>query len=133
MAQAYSLSCTIKQPYEIALKAVRTALVDHGFGVVTEFDVKASFEANLGVEIPPQMILGACRSTLAHQALLADPSIATLIPCNVVVRLVDDETTSVEAFDPATIAGLAGGDAVRRLATDARTRLVDALASLAED
>lgn len=130
MAQAYSISCTVDQPYEIALKAVRSALVEHGFGVVTEFDVRASFGANLGVDIPPQMILGACRSVLAHQALLADPSIATLIPCNVVVRTVDENTTAVEAFDPATIAGLAGGDAVRRLATDARTRLVDALASL---
>jgi uncharacterized protein (DUF302 family) len=130
MAQAYSIARTIQQPYDAALDAVRTALIQHGFGIVTEFDVAASFAKNLEVEVPPQMILGACRSTLAYQALKADPSIATLIPCNVVVRAVDEATTAVEAFDPATIAGLAGGDAVRRLATDARTRLVDALASL---
>jgi len=132
MAQAYSIARTLQQPYDATLVAVRAALVEHGFGVVTEFDVAASFAANLDVEVPPQTILGACRSALAYQALQVDPSIATLIPCNVVVRAIDADTTSVEAFDPATIAGLAGGDAVRRLATDARSRLVDALASLPE-
>jgi len=130
MAQAYSIKRTIRRPYAAALAAVRDALVAQGIGVVTEFDIKASFATNLGVEVPPQVILGACQSALAYQALQVDPSIATLIPVNVVVRYVDEETTDVEAFDPATIAGLTGGDAVRRLATDARARVVAALESL---
>ena len=130
MGQAYSITRTIKQPYDAALAAVREALIDQGIGVVTEFDIRESFLKNLDVEIPPQIILGACQSGIAHQALLVDPSIAVLIPVNVVVRYVDEETTDVEAFDPATIAGLTGGDAVRRLATDARARIVAALESL---
>ena len=130
MAQAYSFSRTIRKPYDAVLDAVRAALEEQGIAVVTEFDLKASFAKNLGVEVPPQIILGACQSGLALQALQVDPSIATLIPVNVVVRYVDEETTDVEAFDPATIAGLTGGDAVRRLATDARARVVAALESL---
>lgn len=35
------------------------------------------------------------------QALRAEPSIAALLPCNVVVRSVGETTTTVEAFDPA--------------------------------
>jgi uncharacterized protein (DUF302 family) len=130
MAQAYSFSRTIRKPYDAVLDAVRAALEEQGIAVVTEFDLKASFAKNLGVEVPPQIILGACQSGLALQALQVDPSIATLIPVNVVVRTVDEDTTDVEVFDPATIAGLTGGDAVRRLAVDARQRLVAALDSL---
>ena len=133
MGHAYTITRSVKRSYDATLAAVREALVDQGIGIVTEFDIRESFAENLGVEVPPQIILGACQSALAHQALLVDPSIATLIPVNVVVRYVDDDTTLVEAFDPATIAGLAGGDTVRRLATDARQRVVAALALLPED
>ena len=133
MGQAYSITRTIQQPYDAALRAVREALTDQGIGVVTEFDVRESFLKNLDVEVPPQIILGACQSGLAYQALQVDPSIAVLIPVNVVVRYLDEESTSIEAFDPATIAGLTGGDAVRRLATDARTRIVAALNALPDD
>lgn len=133
VGQAYSIIRTVHRPYDATLAAVRDALVEHGIGVVTEFDVQASFATNLDVEVTPLMILGACQSGLAYQALQVDPSIATLIPVNVVVRYVDEETTDVEAFDPATIAGLAGGDAVRRLATDARERVVAALSRLPVD
>ena len=130
MAPAYSIIRTIRLPYDAAVAAVRSALTDQGIGIVTEFDIRASFAKNLGVEVPPQIILGACQTALAYQALQVDPSIATLIPVNVVVRTVDEHTTDVEAFDPATIAGLTGGDVVRRLAADARTRVVAALESL---
>ena len=130
VAQAYSFSRTVSQPYEVALEAVRAALHAQHIAVVTEFDLKASFAASLGVDVAPQIILGACQSRLAYEALKVDPSIATLIPVNVVVRTVDEGTTEVEVFDPATIAGLTGGDTVRRLAVDARARLVAALSSL---
>ena len=43
-----------------------------------------------------------------------DPSIAAVLPCNVVVRSVDDTTTVVEAFDPDAMMGLADSDALRR-------------------
>ena len=56
----------------------------------------------------PQVILGACRPQLAYEALQLDPSIATVLPCNVVVRAVDDDTTMVEAFDPDAMMGLSG-------------------------
>lgn len=76
------------------------------------------------------MILGACRPPLAYQALQAEPSIAAVLPCNVVVRSLDDHSTIVEAFDPDAMMGLADSDALNGVATDARTRLVAALAAL---
>ncbi len=127
----YTLSTTLAMPYDDAVAATREALAKQGFGVLTEIDLKATLKAKIGVDIAPQIILGACRPQLAHQALVMDPSIAALLPCNVVVRALDVDTTTVEAFDPDAMMGVAG-DALLKVAKDARTRLSAALADLNE-
>ena len=127
----YTLATTVAKPYAETLGAVREALSEQGFGILTEIDLKATLKAKLGVDVAPQIILGACRPALAHEALTAEPSIAAVLPCNVVVRAVDDGTTIVEAFDPDAMIGLADNDALRTVATDAKQRLTAALAALA--
>ena len=128
----YTLRTTVRRPFEEAVEAVRGELADAGFGILTEIDLKATLKTKLDVDVAPQIILGACRPQLAHQALEADPSIAALLPCNVVVRAVDESTTVVEAFDPDAMMSLAGqaGDTLRTVASDARQRLTAALAAL---
>jgi uncharacterized protein (DUF302 family) len=126
---SYTLSVTLRRPFEATVEAVRTSLAAEGFGVLTEIDLSATLHAKLGVDLPPQVILGACRPALAHEALQQDPSIATVLPCNVVVRSLDEEHTVVEAFDPAAMTSLAG-EALARVATDARERLEAMLAGL---
>lgn len=132
----YTLSTTVRRPYDETVEAVRSQLGEAGFGVLTEIDLRATLKAKLGVDVAPQLILGACRPQLAHQALEADPSIAALLPCNVVVRSVDDGTTVVEAFDPDAMTSFAGAEAgspLSAVATDARERLTAALAALESD
>ncbi len=89
------------------------------------------------MDIKPQVILGACRPQLAYQALEAEPSIAALLPCNVVVRSHDESRTLAEAFDPDVMLSFAGdsaaGEALRLVATDARQRLTEALTALTEE
>lgn len=128
----YTLETTVRRPYDETVEAVRAELATAGFGILSEIDLKATLKAKLDVDVAPQVILGACRPQLAHQALEADPSIAALLPCNVVVRALDDTTTVVEAFDPDAMMSLAGhaGDTLRTVATDARQRLTAALAAL---
>ena len=130
----YTLSTTLHRPYEDTVEAVRAQLGEAGFGVLTEIDLKATLKAKLDVDVAPQVILGACRPRLAHQALQAAPSIAALLPCNVVVHAVDETTTIVEAFDPDAMLSFAGAgnadDTLRDVATDARQRLTAALTAL---
>jgi uncharacterized protein (DUF302 family) len=128
---SYTLATTVTKPYADAVEATRTALSDQGFGILTEIDLAATLHARLGVDVPPQVILGACRPPLAHQALTADPSIAVVLPCNVVVRAVDETTTVVEAFDPDAMLGLADEPALHEVASDAKARLTAALDALA--
>lgn len=127
----FTLSATVAQPYDETVTAVRSALADEGFGVLTEIDIAATMKAKLDVDLPPQIILGACRPPLAYAALQADPSIAAMLPCNVVVRSIGAEETVVEAFDPAAMTQISdGGDALATVAADARERLTAMLAAI---
>lgn len=129
---SYTLKTTVAAEFAPTLERVRAALGEAGFGVITEIDMSATMKAKLDVDMPPQVILGACRPPLAHQAMLADPSIAAILPCNVVVRSVDADTTVVETLDPAFMADLAG-DALREVAADAGQRLEATLKHLSQE
>lgn len=126
----YTIATTLNQPYDVAVKAVRAALEEQGFGILTEIDMKAVLKKKLGVDIEPQVILGACRPPLAYEAIQAEPSIAAVLPCNVVVRSVGEGATMVEAFDPDAMMGFADNEALHKVAGDAKRRINAALASL---
>ena len=126
----YTISTTLDLGYDEAVEAVRTALGDQGFGILTEIDLKATLKAKLDVDIEPQVILGACRPPLAFEAIQAEPAIATVLPCNVVVRSTGQSTCVVEAFDPHAMMGLADNEALNSVAEDARTRIDAAFAAL---
>lgn len=126
----HTMSVTLDRPYAETVAAVREGLAEQGFGVLTEIDVAATLKQKLDVDVAAQVILGACRPELAHRALAAAPSFATLLPCNVVVRSLDDATTVVEAIDPMAMLQFADEPAVREVATDARGRLRTVLDAL---
>jgi uncharacterized protein (DUF302 family) len=129
----YTLSTTVARPYDEVVGATRAALAEQGFGILTEIDLAATMKAKLDVDLPAQVILGACRPPLAYEAIQVDPSIAAVLPCNVVVRSVDAGTTVVEAFDPAVMMGMSDHPALGRVAADARQRVTAALAALTQE
>ncbi len=126
---SYALSTTVTTPYDETVEAVREALGEQGFGVLTEIDIKATLKKKLDVDVPAQVILGACRPPLAHAALQAEPSIGLLLPCNVVVRETEDGTV-VEAVDPQTMVAMTDNGDLQPVADEAKERLEKALASL---
>ncbi|MGC9501585.1 DUF302 domain-containing protein [Streptomyces sp. WG7] len=116
--------------FDTAVTAVRKALADQGFGILTEIDVAATLKAKLGHDMEDYLILGACNPPLAHRALEADRSIGLLLPCNVVVRR-DGDQTLVQALDPGTMVTLTGLDTLTPVADEATARLDAALSALA--
>ncbi|MEO6122443.1 MAG: DUF302 domain-containing protein, partial [Ilumatobacteraceae bacterium] len=95
----HSIDTIVDLTPEDAEAAIRAALAEQGFGVLTEIDVAAVFQAKLGLERPFLKILGACNPGFAHCALELDPTVGLLLPCNVVVETVDGGT-KISAVDP---------------------------------
>lgn len=126
----YALTATVEYPYDQAVAKTREALADQGFGILTEIDIRATMREKLDVDVPPQVILGACRPPLAYAALLCEPSIGLLLPCNVVVRSLDGATTLVEAVNPELMVELTGNAELRAVADEATKRLDQALDAL---
>ncbi|HKU36402.1 MAG TPA: DUF302 domain-containing protein [Paenarthrobacter sp.] len=131
----YTLTTAVDLPWAEALDRTRDVLSAQGFGILTEINVRSTFEAKLGTEaaeaVGDYVILGACNPALASRALAAEPEIGALLPCNVVVRRNKDaQVTTVEAIDPQTMVQLSAAPAVKEVADDAGTRLRKALADL---
>jgi uncharacterized protein (DUF302 family) len=121
---------TVALGYDEALEKVRGALKDQGFGVLTEIDIKEKMKEKLGVDFQRYMILGACNPPLAHKALLAEPDIGLLLPCNVIVYEKGERESVVAAADPEAMMQVTGNDILRTIAEDAKTRLRKALANV---
>jgi uncharacterized protein (DUF302 family) len=132
---SYAHTVTVALPYEEAVQRTRELLTEQGFGVLSEINVRSTFEAKLGVEsaqaLGDYVILGVCNPVLAQRALTAEPDMGLLLPCNVVIRRGPDATvTVVQTIDPQTMVQLSDSSAVQEVATDADTRLRSALKNL---
>ncbi len=129
MGSQYGFGTTLHVPYNEVISRVKEALKTEGFGVLTEIDVRQTLREKLGAEIEPDLILGACNPVLAHRALEVEPEIGLLLPCNVVVRAVE-EGSRVEIADPQAMLGIVGNDRLDAIAEEAKQRLQRALTTL---
>lgn len=105
-----------------AVARCRSELAAVGFGVLTEIDLQAKLREKLGVEIEPNLILGACHPPSAHQALQVHPEIAVLLPCNVTVARENGHTV-VRAMNPEGAMKMLGNPALDAVATEVGARL----------
>lgn len=125
----YEEAVILPEPFSDVVDAVRAALAEQGFGILTEIDLQATLKAKVGTEIDQYLILGACNPGLASRAVQAMPQIGALLPCNVVVRQTN-RGVAVEALDPGLMATITESDAMVSIADEARTLIGNALAAL---
>ena len=91
----YSYSKNIDLNFDDAEKRVKDVLMNIGFGVLTEINMKDAFKAKLDLEYRNYKILGACNPQLAHEALDSESLIGILMPCNILVIDNEDHSTKI--------------------------------------
>ena len=65
---------------------VEEELKKEGFGILTEIDLQATMKVKLDKDYLPHIILGACNPVYADKVLSIEPTISTMLPCNVTLR-----------------------------------------------
>ena len=97
---SYYFSKTLPLKFDDAVQRTIEVLKAEGFGIITDIDVTQTLRTKIGVDFRNYRILGACNPKLAHEALLIEDKIGTMLPCNVVVQELDRNRTEVAAIDP---------------------------------
>lgn len=130
MNTQYGFGKAVASSFDAAIEKVTQELQKEGFGVLTDIDVAATLKKKLNQDMPPYRILGACNPPLAHRALVAEPSIGLLLPCNVVVRQDDAGKVQVEFMDPNAVLDLVAKPEINQLASEVRQKLERVLQAL---
>ena len=124
LASSYGFYCVLQSiGFGQAITRVTEALKAEGFGVLTDIDVQATMKSKLGIDIPRYRILDACNPPLAHRALVAEPDIGLLLPCNVVVREESVDRLVVGFMDPVAVMQMTSNLEVAKVAQEVRQRL----------
>lgn len=97
---SYHFSKTVTDDFDTAISKVTDELKKEGFGILTEIDVRETLKKKLDVDFRRYKILGACNPHFAHQALLAEDTIGTMLPCNVIIQERENGKVEVSAVDP---------------------------------
>lgn len=96
----YYFNKKVKGNFEDIIEKITKELEKEGFGVLTDIDIKATFKKKLDVDFQNYRILGACNAPYAHKALTAEDKVGTMLPCNVIVQQLDDNSIEIAAVNP---------------------------------
>jgi uncharacterized protein (DUF302 family) len=119
----YHISKTLDGAPEQARERAMEVLSAEGFGVLTEIDVQATMKKKLDRDMRYYTILGACNPEMAWKALDREPRIGTMLPCNVIVRELEDGRVEVSAVNPEASMQAVENPELGEVASDVKTRL----------
>jgi uncharacterized protein (DUF302 family) len=119
----------ISDTFDHAIERATKALGAEGFGVLTRIDMHSKIKEKTGKDIVPTVILGACNPNLAYEAYTANTDVASLLPCNAVIREVSAGRVSLEFAAPSGMMRILGDQQLTDLAKEADTRIERALAN----
>jgi len=123
----YGYKKTVQYNFENAESKLRDSLAEQGFGVITEIDVKKTFQQKINKNFKKYKILGACHPHVAYEALSMDEQIGLLLPCNFVLWENEDRTTTIAAIDSRAQLSLSGKDELMQHAEEINVKLKNAV------
>lgn len=126
-SNSYGFKAIVEGDLEKIKEKTTAALKNQGFGVLTEIDFSGTLKKKIGVDVPRQLILGACNPEFARQIVSEEPSAGLLLPCNVTIREIENNQFEVAIISPVRLISLVGRSDLLPLAMDAKNRLNKAL------
>jgi uncharacterized protein (DUF302 family) len=120
----------ISDSVDAAIERVTKALAAEGFGILTRIDMHAKIKEKTGKDIVPTVILGACNPNLAYEAYTTNSDVASLLPCNAVVREIAPGKLSLEFAAPSGMMRILGDAKLTELAKEADAKIERALANV---
>ncbi|MHB1206683.1 MAG: DUF302 domain-containing protein [Rhodospirillaceae bacterium] len=126
----YYFAKTLTMDFDAAIQHVTDVLKQHGFGIITEIDVRETFKKKINKDFRSYRILGACNPTMAYEALQLEDKVGTMLPCNVVVQDRGGGKTEVAAIDPVASMQAIPNDHLRATAVLVQQKLRDAINAL---
>jgi uncharacterized protein (DUF302 family) len=109
--------------FDDAVAHVTAILKEHGFGIITEIDVKETLKKKIDVDFRPYRILGACNPSFAHKALQADDKAGIMMPCNVIVQQHADGKVEITIINPDAAASSLNNKALEDFACEVTKEL----------
>lgn len=97
---SYTISKIVDLEFEAAIAAITDSLKNHGFGIITEIDLSSTLKNKIDKDIAPYKILGACNPNYAYEAVSHEPQVGVMLPCNVIVRQLENHQVEIAAIDP---------------------------------
>jgi uncharacterized protein (DUF302 family) len=113
-----------------AIERTTKALAAEGFGILTRIDMHSKIKEKTGKNIVPTVILGACNPMLAYEAYTANSDVASLLPCNAVIREIAPGRISVELAAPSGMMHILGDAKLTALAREADAKIERVLANV---
>jgi len=126
----YYINRKLEISFEDAIEKVIYELKKEGFGILTDSDIRQTFKNRLGVNFRNYRILGACNPSFAYRALQIDDKIGTMLPCNVIVEEIDENTTQVAAIDPPASMLAVDNEDIKEIANEIKSKLQRVMNSL---
>ena len=93
----------VSDDIELAEQNLREILMQNGFGVITEINIKEKLEEKLGVDFINYKILGSCHPPSAFESLEIEPDVGMLLPCNFVLWDNGDGSTTIATLKASSL------------------------------
>lgn len=110
--------------FEKAINKTILELKNEDFDIVSTVDFKKTFKEKLNKEYTDYIVLGACNAEMAHDAVNAEVLLGLMLPCNVLVKRINDISIEIAIVDPVASLAIFENDEVEKIAYILQERLV---------
>jgi uncharacterized protein (DUF302 family) len=128
---SYYFSKLVNYSFEEATKKVKESLKEQEFGIITEIDMDKKLSEKLDdIDVKPYRILGACNPMFAYKTLQIEENIGLFLPCKVLIKQVDVNSTEIVMVNPSALMQMLGNDELVLIAEEVTERFRMALEAL---